>query len=250
MELLNRKERKPGFMKEKMIFFFFHKYQMFFFRYLLILCFVFSVVSACSQESMMTEVNTSFLQKLIDTAKAQYPRMKNFDHRVTMAQDNLKKVKLTWYEIIAFSLFYSPSNATSVTNATYSGFQVGMGFNIGSLIQKPYLIKQAKEELLVAKLNLDEYNLNIEAEVKNRYYKYLQELTLLRLQTQTAIDADGLLKQLKFKFEKGEETFENYSKALIGFTEHRRNINATETDLLIAKSNLEELIGKKIEDIH
>lgn len=220
-------------------------------RYLLIFCFIaLSLCKTSAQESMMGELNPSFLQKLIDTAKAQYPRMKSFDHRVTIAQDNLKKAKLTWYDIISVSLFYSPSNTTALQNSTFSGYQAGLGFNFGSLLQKPYLIKQAKEDLIIAKLNLDEYNLSIETEVKNRYYKYLQQLTLLRLQTQTAIDADGLLKQLKFKFEKGEETFENYSRALMGYTEHRREINGTETELLIAKSNLEELIGKKIEDIH
>jgi len=219
-------------------------------KYFLTLFIVCMMLAAQAQESMMTEVNYTFLQKLVDTAKAYYPKKKTYDHRVTIAQDNLKRTKLSWYDLLTFSLSYSPTNATTLTSPTLSGYQVGVYFNLAALLQKPYLIKQAKEEIAIAKLDQDAYNLNIEAEIKSRYFKYVQFLTVLRLQTQALTDAEGIMKQSKYRFEKGEETFENYSKAMMAYTDYRRNIIATETDILVAKSNLEELLGKKLEDIH
>lgn len=252
-ELLKTEKRKTNSMREKKYFFFLynpHSIMPVLFKYFLTLFFVCTMIAAKAQESMMAEVNYTFLQKLIDTAKVRYPKMKTFDHRVIIAQEDLKKTKLSWFDLLTFSLSYSPSGATTIVSPTLSGYQVGIFFNMASLIQKPHIIKQAKEEVSIAKLNLEEYNLNIEAEVKSRYFKYIQYITVIRLRTQSLNDAEGLLKQTKFKFEKGEETFENYSKALMTYTDHKNNIIEAETELLIAKSNLEEIIGKKLEDIH
>ena len=54
----------------------------------------------------------------------------------------------------------------------------------------------------------------------------------------------------KYKFEKGEETLENYSKAIVALNAQKQNIISSEGNVLIAKSGLEEIIGKKLEDIH
>ncbi len=223
-----------------------------FFKYLLML---FSTVlmssSSMAQESMIPEVNPVFLQKLIDTAKVYYPRMKTFDHRVIIADDNVKKARLSWFDLFTFSFLYSPNQTTTLINPNFlNGYQLGIFFNFANLFQKPHTIKQAREDLAIAVLQKEEYNLNIEAEVKSRYYKYIQELTIRKLQLQVVLDAEGMMKQMKYKFEKGEETFESYSKVLISYTQQKQSAIEAEGAVLIAKSALEELIGKKLEAIN
>jgi len=78
----------------------------------------------------------------------------------------------------------------------------------------------------------------------------VQELTTLRLQMQMSLDVDALLKQVKYRFEKGEENFENYTKALLNVSASKQSIIASEGMVLVAKSALEEIIDKKLEDIH
>jgi len=202
-----------------------------------------------AQESMYSEISYPFLQKLIDAAKNNYPRMKSYERRVIMAQDNITKAKKTWYDFFTFSLAYSPTNTTSLSSPVLSGYQIGVFLNLASILQKPYNIKQTKDELLIAKYNKEEYDLSIETEVKNRYYKYIQQLTLLKMQSKSAVDVEANYKQTKYKFEKAEETFDNYNKALITYTEQKQNIIASEGNLLIAKSSLEEIICKKLEDV-
>ncbi|MFP5040527.1 TolC family protein [Parasediminibacterium sp. JCM 36343] len=206
-------------------------------------------VCANAQESIYTEINYKLLQKLIDEAKINYPKMKSFERRVIMAQDNVTKTKKSWYDLLTFSLAYSPTNTTSLSAPVLSGYQVGVFLNLAAILQKPYTIRQSKNELLIANLDKDAYDLNIEAEVKSRYYKYIQQLTILKLQSKTAVDIEANYKIIKYKFEKGEETFENYNKAIIAFTEQKQNIIASEGNLLVSKSTLEEIICKKLEDV-
>ncbi|MFX7712924.1 TolC family protein, partial [Acinetobacter baumannii] len=86
-------------------------------------------------------------------------------------------------------------------------------------------------------------------DVKERYFRYMQQLTILKLQTQSTLDQESILKQLKYRFERGEEGYETYSRALISTTEFRMRLIDVEAYILQAKSSLEELIGKKLEDV-
>ncbi|MDD2792823.1 MAG: TolC family protein [Sediminibacterium sp.] len=215
-------------------------------------CFLFlvsgsSAVSA--QESMIPELSYPFLEKLIFTARENYPRMKANQHRVRFAELNLKKNKLSWFDFFSLSAFYSPSTSVTLTNATLTGVQIGLFINFSSIIQKPTMIKQSREELAIAKYTYDEMGLSVENMVKERYFKYIQYMTVLKLRSQAVIDAEALYKQIKFKFERGEDTFENYSKSLIQFVDNKQRLVETEGMLLISKSNLEEMIGKKLEEV-
>ena len=215
----------------------------------IIFCFLLFAVGAEAQESIYSEISYPFLQKLIDAARTNYPKMKGYDVRLLMAQDNITKAKRTWYDMLAFSLAYSPTNTATLAGLVLTGYQVSLSINLASLLQKPYNIRQTKNELTLVKLDKEEYYINLEAEVKARYYKYIQQLTLLKLQSRTTIDIEANFKQIKYKFEKAEESFENYNKAMIGLTEQKQNIIASEGSLLVAKSALEAIICKKLEDI-
>lgn len=200
---------------------------------------------------MLPDVSNSFLNKLIDTAKKYYPRVRSFDHRMNISMDNIKKAQISWFDLFTFSYLYSPNNSSTIVNpSTLNGYQFGVFFNIGNLLTKPHNIKQAREELAITKLQQEEYILNITAEVKSRYYRYIQFVTMLKIRTLAAIDAENLAKLMKYKFEKSEETFEDYNRAITSYNDRRQSIIQSESDVLTAKSFLEEMIGKKLEEIN
>ena len=216
----------------------------------LLLFFVLLFSIAKAQESILHEVSGQYIELLIATAKANYPRIKTFGKRIDIAEINVKKSKTSWFDIFSFSFLYSPNNTTTLINPSIlNGYQVGMYINIGSILQKPYLIKQAKYDLDIAKLEREEYQLNIEAQVKQRYYLYVQNLAILKLKGLSAADAESSMKQIKYRFEKGEDTFQNYNNVTMSYTDHLQAKIEAEASLLIAKSNLEELLGKKLEEI-
>ena len=198
----------------------------------------------------MPDVSYPFLEKLIATAKTNYPKIKMYGHRVEIAKTGVTKAKLSWFNVMNFNYLYSPNNTSTLVNPTlFNGYQVGLYFNFGSFFSSGPSIKIAKGELEVAKDNQDEYNLNIEAEVKKRYYNYIKELSILNLKTKSATDVESTVKQVKYKFEKGEESLDNYIRGLNSYSNAVQAKIESESNVLTAKCSLEELLGEKLEEV-
>ena len=219
-------------------------------KIILLLFFSISFFPSKAQESILTEISFKYLDLLIATAKTNYPRTKINGQRINIAETNVKKAKLSWFDVFSFSYLFSPTNTTTIINPSFlNGYQVGMYVNIGAVLQKPSAVRLAKSELEIARFEKEEYELNIEANVKQRYYLYVQSLAMLKLKASSATDAESSMKQIKYRFEKGEETFQNYNNVSMSYTEHLQSKIEAESSFLIAKSNLEELLGKKLEEI-
>ena len=218
-----------------------------------ILSFAFVAASAgCAigQESMMPSVSYAMLDKLIAKAKENYPKMRHYQKRVEIAEIGVKKARVGWFDAVTFSYIYSPNGTATATNPVgLSGYQAGLYLNFGTMFAKPATIKIAKADLAIAQADYDEYNLIIEFEVKERYFNYIEKLTILNLRTKSSEDAETSQKQLKYKFEKGEESYENFSKSLVLFLLATQNKIEAEGGFLTAKSKLEEIIGDKIENV-
>ncbi len=219
-------------------------------KHTLLFILVLSFSSVIAQESMMPAVSYAMLDKLIAKAKENYPKVKYYNHKVDVSTNSLKKVKMGWFDAITFSYIYSPNGTATATNPVgLSGYQAGFFVNFGTFMAKPSAIRQAKAELAMATDEKDEYALNLEFQVKERYYNFIEKLTILNLRTKSAEDAETSQKQLKYKFEKGEETYDNFSKSLVLFLLSTQNKIEAEGGYLTAKGKLEEIIGDKIENI-
>jgi outer membrane protein TolC len=205
------------------------------------------------QESMIANVDNAFLEKLIAAAKMNYPKMKVNQERLDMAKLSMRKAKLDWLNTFTFTYLYSPAGTASLLNANTSyvlnGYQLGFGISAGAIAERPIQVKTAKEEYKIAQLNLDEYNLNLETIVKQRYYTYIQQQTVLGWRMKTVDGAELTLKEVKAKFEKGQETFDTYNRAQTAYYAIVQAKIENESAYLVAKSNLEEILGAKLESI-
>lgn len=203
-----------------------------------------------AQETMLTEVSYTYLDTLIKIAKENYPKIKVFDKKVTIAEKNVGRTRVSWLDAINVAYLYNPNNTFNVARPTFfNGFQTGISLNVGLLLQKPYLIKIAKNDLDISRYEREEYNLNIEALVKERYFLYIQNQTILKARMQNAQDAESILKAARYRFEKGEETLQNFNIALMALSTQNQGKIEAEAQLLIAKAYLEEIIGKKLENM-
>ncbi len=208
------------------------------------------VHSCLAQESMMSDISPEFMEKLVVAAKSNYPKAKTFDHSIKIAKMNIQKAQLDWLNIVSFIYLYSPTNTADpgvARNSILSGFQAGFSLSIGTILQKPGIVKASREELEIVRLGKDEYFLNIESTVQQRYYLYIQQQYLLNWKAKDLQNAENTLKDIKYKFEKGEESFENYNKAQSTYSSAVQAKIQAESAFLIAKCNLEEIIGEKLE---
>ncbi len=211
------------------------------------LLFLLAGYNAQCQESMMQNVSYPFLQKLIDSAKAKYPRLRMYTHSAQAAKYDLNKAKMGWFD--ALTVAYSYGSSTNGVPAGNGGVLPGIYLNMGSVLRNPPAVKYAREKFNASKDDLEGYNLELERLVKEKYFSYVQKLSILNQRTKVANDAETDLKQVKYKFEKGEETFDNFSKMLVIYNTAVQNKITSEGDVLIAKANLEELIVGKLEDV-
>lgn len=221
-------------------------------RHVLVLILFLAVHNAyAQQESMIPDVSEAYLDKLVATAKANYPKVKAYAAREKSAMINVNRARMAWFDIFTFSYLYSPNNSTTIINPTLlNGYQLGLYLNVGSILAKKPSINIAKQEYNIAALERDEYDLNIKALVQQRYYKYIQEKAILRLRSQATLDAENGVKDQKYRYEKGETTMNEYNQALINYSTNAQSKVESEGAVLTAKSSLEELLGTRLEDIN
>ncbi len=228
---------------------------------------LFPAVADKVQGSILPEVSEVYLTKLIETAKAHYPRVRSNQNRVAIAQNNIGIAKASFFDEFSVAYVYQPRSAvvtntttnptataagTSLGNQSYSSFngiQVNITFNIGNFLQKPYNLRNAKESYYIAQNDQAEYLLTLASEVRKRYFIYLQRVAELKIQVQGTQDIEQLLNLVKHRFNTGEDTYESYNRASTAYIDRTALRIASEVNLFAARTDLEELLGVKLETI-
>lgn len=216
----------------------------------IIMAVITNVSTATAQESMVTNISYAYLDKLIAMAKANYPEMMVKQYQTEIAKNAITKSSVSYLDAFSLSYFYTPNNSFNLVNPNlFNGYQLGISLNIGTFLQKPFVVKDAKIQYKLTQAQQSEYNKSLEAEVTKRYLTYMEQIAQLKLRSKSYTDAQNLVSQLQHKFEKGETTFDDYSRALLLSTEQNQFMITAEGETLIAKSQLEELIGEKLENV-
>lgn len=205
--------------------------------------------SANAQETLSQEISSAYVDRLVTVAKARYPRVKFYQETVDKADQAVKQARLSYFDILSTSYLFRPTQAAVINPAFFNSYQFGLFVNIGSILQKPYVIRQARNDLKIAQYDQETYLLSLEAEVKRRYYLYMQQRSMFRLQAAALLDIESMLKDVRYKFENGTETLENYNRVLIMYSNQQQEKVMVEGDMLIALSSLEELLGQKLSSI-
>ncbi|MBL4676122.1 MAG: TolC family protein [Mucilaginibacter sp.] len=202
------------------------------------------------QESFLADVNYSYLDKLIATAKKNYPEVKVRQATVASSKALLTQSKMAWFDAVTASYIYSPRNSLNLVNPTFfNGYQISISVNLGTLLAKPFATKAAHETYNIAQYQQQQYNLTLEATVKRLYYAYLEAQADLRNRSRAVTDGEVAVKQLKYTFQKGETSFHDYNEALTSLYNQNSFKVITEMNVLTAKTNLEEYLGVKLEDV-
>lgn len=211
-----------------------------------------SLNTAEAQESMVADISYTYLDKLITIAKQNYPEVQIKKHQVAIAKNNMVKTAVGWFDVFNFSYYYRPADKSVVNPVNpyiFNGYQLGVSINIGTLVQKPFTSREAKEQYKISQFQEQQYNLSIESEVRKRYFTYLEQRALLKLRTKSTSDAENLGAMQKNKFEKGEIGFDDYNKAILLATEQNQFKIQAESGTFIAKASLEEILGNTLENI-
>lgn len=210
---------------------------------------MFLSVDAVAQESILPEIKYADLEKYISLAKQNYPRRKIFEERKTVIKTGIPIAQLSYLDMFNAAYFYRPDNRSiidPVNPYNVNGFQFGINVTLGGLLQKPFQVKRAKSEYKISQLEAQEYDMQLETEVKKRYYDYIQQVSQLKINTQSAQDNKGVAESLRNKFEKGEITLDAYNQSRVAQSASSTAKIQAEINYLKAKDALEEIIGTKL----
>jgi len=206
--------------------------------------------NAYAQETIFKDLSYAYLEKLIATAKKNYPQVKILDNQINVARSTFHQSAFSWLDAFSASYIYSPQSAINATQPViFKGYQLVATVSIGSLFEKPYTIHNARVAVKIAEEQKDQYFLTIEANVKRFYFAYLEAQADLRNKVNAVQDATTSVNQLKHTFDRGETTFQVYKEALTNLYNQTSVRLQAELAVFTAKTNLEEFLGARLESI-
>jgi outer membrane protein TolC len=209
-------------------------------------------IEAVAQESIIPEIKYADLDKYIALAKQNYPRRKIFETRQEVLKTAIPMANFSYLDMFSASYFYRPEKRAVIDPLNpynVNGFQFSVNFNLGNFLQKPYMVKRAKAEYKISQLEAEEYDTQLEMEVKTRYYDYIQLVNQLKIATQSAQDSKEVSDGVRRRFEKGEVTLDVYSQSRINQSAASTARIEAEIAYLKAKDALEEIIGEKLSEV-
>ena len=94
-----------------------------------------------TQASIISELSSVNVQRLVDTAIANYPRVRYFQNRVNVAATNVSRTKASWFDALTLSYVYQPGTTVidpvNPKTSYFKGLQAGIFLNVGGLMAKP-----------------------------------------------------------------------------------------------------------------
>jgi len=204
--------------------------------------FVITNLAVNAQESFIGSINYPLLQKYVDLAKQNYPKRKMYKASELSAKAKVGVARATYLDAFTASYYYRPNNSSIIDTSNpfiVNGIQLGIYFNMGILFRTPAYVRQAREEYNEKIYQAKEYDILLESEVRQKYYEYLQQTFELKVKAQAYNDNKASSDGLKYKFEKGEVSLDDYTKAktLTSYANSERLL--AEVNLLKAKDTLE-----------
>lgn len=208
--------------------------------------------NAQAQESIIEDINYTQLENFIALAKEHYPRRKITELNEKKAKSLVPLASLELLDMFNLSYYYRPENKNTINPDNpyvFNGIQYGIGVNLGSLISKPFRIKDAKIDQEIARQERMDYDKILELDVKSKYYAYILQLKELKLRSQAVQDARTYADDVSLRFERGEVDFEAYNSSKSTLTSAAAGQVQAEVSYLMAKDQLESLIGKKLTEL-
>lgn len=198
--------------------------------------------------------NEDFLNLLVSTSQSYYPEKDQFDSRLYIAK---KEKALANYDFLNNFLIrgnlneftINPPDETIARNLFYPRYNLGVSFTLGTFFTQPINKQIAKEEFYLKENEKEMYNLKLRSEVLIRYMSFKSLKSVFLIHIKALEDATSKLALVENQFKNDEVSYEAYLDGLTNVNNQKIKTLNAEKDYQIAKIQLEELIGKKIEDL-
>jgi outer membrane protein TolC len=142
----------------------------------------------------------------------------------------------------------NPPGSTEIPQF-FPRYNISASISLGDLFTNPLKTQVEKRNVSISTDNINQKKLEIRSEVLQRYQAYLSFKEIHDLRAQMVEDALSDFKLKEQKFTRGEIVLNEYTLAVDRYNQQKINRIQAEKDMLIARIELEELIGVKLTDV-
>ena len=196
----------------------------------------------------------SFEEKLVRLAWQNNPANQILDYQTNISNIEVKQARWSWlddWRVQGNLNEFTINESADVGDRAqfFPKYNVTGMIRLSYFVDIPLEVKKKKQEVLIAKSNINQQKLAIRAEVLTRYQTYLMNRELLKIQTEIVEDLYASLSLAEQQFKNGEITLNAYNIQQDRYNNQRVKLINAQGDFNIAKIAVEEIIGMKLEDV-
>jgi outer membrane protein TolC len=198
--------------------------------------------------------NTSFEEKLVQLAWRNDPNNQIIIKQSSIARYNLKQSQWNWLDYFAvrgnlneFTL--DPGSDQFNRGAFYPKYNLSVTIPFGTLATNGLEVKKRRVQASIAEDQIKAQKLAVRSEVLSRYARYQLAAKKFKIQKETTDQSDVNFKYIEQRFKDGQEDLQTYNNILERNTNQQLRLAEVEAELKIAKYEVEEMIGTKLENV-
>ncbi|MBX2893248.1 MAG: TolC family protein [Saprospiraceae bacterium] len=193
-----------------------------------------------------------FSEYLVQIAWLNQPESAIAQEEVKNAHDEAKNTRKEWMRDVQATFNLNEGNlrgADDNGNIFFPRYNFGLGLNLYNITSQKSKNTIGKRDIKIAEHRVNQRKLEIRAETLQRYalYRLAKELFKTRTLAEQEASASYLLIQQLYKND--EKTFEEYTTAATAYYQAQEARLKAETDVMLAKISLEEMLGIKWEQV-
>lgn len=134
-------------------------------------------------------------------------------------------------------------------NLFFPRYNFGVRIDLGTFFVRPYEAKKARQEYNAAMWKVELQKSDIRSLIIQKVQLYKLAKNILRIKTQALEESNTLQIVIRQRFQRNEITIEEYNNSNIANLTFLQERYAAETQLHLAKNDLETLTGRKLETL-
>lgn len=229
------------------------------FRTLLFISFLLAALPGKTQQAnfdaIVQPVETKardFSEYLVQLGWLNSPESAIAQEEVKNAQDASKNTNKEWMRDVQATFNLNEGNLRSKdssSNVFFPRYNFGLNLNLYNVLSQKGKSRIGKRDIEIAQHQVNQRKLRIRAEVLTRYatFRMAKEVLKTRALAEQEVFANYVLIQQLYKTD--EKTFEEYTLASSAYYESQEQRLKADTEVLLAKYRLEEIIGVKWEQV-
>lgn len=197
--------------------------------------------------------SANFVEKLISLALNKNPRVEVLQRQINVSKHNVTLKRYSFLEDISLAAnmneFTLNPEKYPLASAFFPRYNAGIRITLDQFITIPTETKKAKEENKMAIATMSGEKIAIKSQVLRLYQNYVTSIELLKIQIKSLENLNPFFKKAEQDFRNGYIKLEEYTDIQDKYYKQSMEKVLSENAMAVAKINLEEIIGTRLEDV-